>query len=120
MKTTSNHNYIKSSNLIFISAVLGAINLLLLPGLLLSKAAIIVGLFTLFFLIALGIMIRLGISWIKYLLLILVLLGLTSLPLIIRNFLTRPLNGTFTIVQSIIQIYAVVLLFQKIKYKKLL
>jgi hypothetical protein len=49
MKTTSNHNYIKSSNLIFISAVLGAINLLLLPGLLLSKAAIIVGLFTLFF-----------------------------------------------------------------------
>jgi lysylphosphatidylglycerol synthetase-like protein (DUF2156 family) len=113
MKATTNHNYIKSSNLIFLSAILGAINLLLLPGLFSSKTAIIVGFFTLIFLIFLGIMIRLGISWIKYLLLILVLLGLTSFPLIIRNFLTRPLNGTFNIVQSIIQFYAVVILFQK-------
>lgn len=115
MKTTFNKNYIKSSNLIFLSALVGAINLLLLPGLLSSKTAMIVGFFTIVFLIFLGLMIRLGIFWIKYLLVILVLLGLTGLPLVIRNFLDRPLNGIFNIVQSIIQIYAIVLLFKKNK-----
>jgi hypothetical protein len=113
METTPKHNYIKSSNLVFLSAVVGAINLLLLPGILSSNTAMIVGFLTLCFLIFLGIMIRLGISWIKYLLLIMIVLGLISLPVIIRNFLDRPLNGTLNIVQSLIQIYAVIVLFQK-------
>jgi len=113
MKITLNPNYIKSSNLLFISAGLGFINFLLSPDILSSKSAIIVSIITIIIILGLGLLIRFEISWIKYLLLILILLALNALPLLIKEeFTSHPLNATITILQSLAQVYATFLLFR--------
>lgn len=113
MKISLNPNFIKSSNLIFISAGLGIINFLLSPDILSSKSTIIVSIITILLILIVALLIRLGISWIKYLLLILIIFGLNSLPLLIKEeFSSHPLNAIMTILQSVAQIYATILLFQ--------
>ncbi|MHC0443018.1 hypothetical protein [Flavobacterium sp. 3-210] len=113
MKFSLNPNFIKSSNLIFISAGLGLINFLLSPDILSSKKNIIISIITIVIILVVGLLIRLEITWIKYLLLILIILGLNSLPMLLKDeFSTHPLNALITILQSIAQIYATILLFK--------
>ncbi|PKB16363.1 hypothetical protein [Flavobacterium sp. 5] len=118
MKTSLNTNFIKSSNLIFISAGLGSINFLLSPDILVSKKATILCVMSISLVFAVGLLIRFGISWVKFLLLFLIILGFNSLPKFIKEeFANHPFNAVITVLQSVIQIYATLLLFLKPKLK---
>ena len=105
-------NFIKSSNLIFISAALGLINVFLTKGELGSTKLIASAILTLLFVGGLGYIVRQGYAWIKYLLLVLMIFGLIGIVgLIITNLEKRPLITTVNIIQTILQIWATVLLF---------
>ncbi|KIC01724.1 hypothetical protein OA88_12380 [Flavobacterium sp. JRM] len=114
MKLSLNPNYIKSSNFIFISVGLGVINFLLSSDILSSKSTTIIGIISLSLLFIVGLLVRFQISWIKYLLLALILIGFNSFPSLIKEELTtHPINAIFTILQAITLIYATILLFFK-------
>jgi len=105
-------NFIKSSNLIFISAALGLINLFLTKGELGSTKLIVSAILTLLFVGGLGYIVRQGYAWIKYLLLVLMIFGLIGIVgLIITNLEKQPLITTVNIIQTILQTWATVLLF---------
>lgn len=112
MQTQVHPNYIKASELIFITAGLGIINFFFSPEILSSGFAIIIAVFTLLFIAGLGVLIKQGFSWIKYLLLALFIFGLLGIPFIIKNITTNPIVGIVNIIQTILQIWALVLLFK--------
>ncbi|KIA97076.1 hypothetical protein OA93_15950 [Flavobacterium sp. KMS] len=114
MKLSLNPNYIRSSNFIFISVGLGVINFLLSSDILSSKSTTIIGIISLSLLFIVGLLVRFQITWVKYLLLALILIAFNSLPAFIKEqLMTHPLNAIFTILQSITLIYATILLFFK-------
>ena len=105
-------NFIKSSNLIYISAALGLVNLFLIKGDIVSTRLISSAIFTLLFVGGLGYIVRQGYAWIKYLLLVLMIFGLIGIVgLIITNLEKQPLITTVNIIQTILQTWATVLLF---------
>ena len=105
-------NFIKSSNLIFISAALGLINLFLTKGELGSTKLIVSAILTLLFVGGLGYIVRQGYAWIKYLLLVLMIFGLIGIVgILIMNLEKQPLITTVNIIQTILQTWATVLLF---------
>lgn len=105
-------NYIKSSNLMFITAGLGVINLFFFPGILSSALVISTAIITLLFLFALGWLIRQGFSWVKYPFLIIMILGLLGVPFMIKNMATAPVVGIVNVIQTVFQVWALVLLFK--------
>jgi len=110
-------NYIKSSNFILISAGLGVINLSLIPGIFVNPPAITEGFFVLLLLVGLAFVIRKGISWIKYLLLAMILIGVIAIPAIIKNLSQNPAVGVINIIQTVFQVWALILLFKIPKEK---
>lgn len=111
MKLSLNPNYIKSSNLFFISAVLGVLNFFLSPEILSSNTDIIISVTTIFFILVIGLAVRFEVSWIKYILLVLIIIGINTLPPLIKEELTlRPINGIITILQVVAQVYAAILI----------
>jgi len=105
-------NFIKSSNLIYISAALGLVNLFLTKGDIVSTRLISSAILTLLFVGGLGYIVRQGYAWIKYLLLVLMIFGLIGIVgLIITNLEKQPLTTTVNIIQTILQTWATVLLF---------
>lgn len=104
-------NEIKSSNLILISAGLGILNMFFSPEVFTSFSLILIGIITIGIIIAIGIGIRNGIQWIKYVILGLVILGLFSFPIIIQTIKSNFIAGIVNIIQSLLQIIAVFLLF---------
>ncbi|MCP2028786.1 glucan phosphoethanolaminetransferase (alkaline phosphatase superfamily) [Flavobacterium sp. HSC-32F16] len=112
MKISLKPNYIKSSNLIFISAFLGLINFLISPEILSSKSGLKSGIIAILVVLILALLIRFEITWTKYVLLVLIILGMNALPPVIKYELAHhPLNGIILILQSIVQLYAAFLLF---------
>jgi hypothetical protein len=106
-------NFIKSSNLIFGTAGLGLLNFFFTSDTLNSGKNIAIAIFTLLFIAVLGFLVRQGKNWVKYLLLILTVLGLFGIPVIIINIISEKLiAGVITIAQTIMQIWAVILLFK--------
>lgn len=112
IKKIVHSNYIKASNLIFISTGLGAMNMALYPNILSNLFVFIVGIFTLMFLVGIGILARLGFSWFKYVFLGLFLFGLIAIPGMIKNFEKNPGIGVINLIQTLLQIWATVLLFK--------
>lgn len=104
-------NHIRSSNFLFASVGLGVINIFLSPEILNSGFAEFIAICTLAFLIGLGLLIRKGIDWIKYLFLGLMIFGLLGLPLMIRNMFTNPIVGIINILQSVLQLISLFFLF---------
>ncbi|PVH25497.1 hypothetical protein [Sphingobacterium corticibacter] len=102
----------KSANLMYLSAGLGVINILLLPNTLNTTADIITVIFTFAVLIGTAALIGKGVDWIKYVLLVLVLFGLLAYSYTIQLFYINPIVGLINIVQAVLQIYALVLLFR--------
>ncbi|KGO92757.1 hypothetical protein [Flavobacterium subsaxonicum] len=115
MEISSNLNYIKSSNLIFISTALGLINAILSQDIFSSAFVICIEILTLGILIGIGILVRMGKEWIKYVLLFLFLFGLLGLPATIAYLKEYPLNGIITVIVSLFQIWSLILLFIKPK-----
>lgn len=96
----------------FLTVGLGIINLTLIPGIFVLPEQIITALLTLLFLTGISLAIRKGIKWIKYLLLVLIILGLTSIPFMIKNLGKNTAIGVINIIQTVFQFWALVLLFK--------
>ena len=110
-------NYIKSSDFIFITVGLGIINISLTPGIFVSPRELITGFFTLAFLVGLALLIRKGIGWIKYLLLVIMIFGIIGIPLMIKILEQNPAVGVINVIQTVFQVWALVLLFKIPKEK---
>lgn len=104
-------NYKKSADLIYISAALGIGNLIWTYDTLNSGIKIFIAVISVAFVFGIGYLISKGTEWIKYLLLILFIMGLIGLPYIIINLKNEPIVGVINIVQTVLQIWTLVLLF---------
>lgn len=105
-------NYIKSSNLVFLSVALGIINISLIQGIFVSPEELIVAIITLLLIAGLALVIRKGINWIKYLFLGMIVFGLFGIPFMIQNLGQNPTVGIINIIQTVFQVWALVLLFK--------
>ena len=104
-------NHIQSSNLMYLSAVLGLINFFL-SGEAAIKNNFKGALFGILFVVFLGALIRRGYNGVKYVLLVSLLLGsIVSLPYLIYDLKNFPLNGIIDLCNYIAQIAATILLF---------
>jgi hypothetical protein len=104
-------NYIKSSNLIFGTVGLGILNFFFSTELLKTGQNIATAIVTLAIITGIGFLVRQGKNWVKYLLLVLTVFGLIGMPFIINNITQRPVVGLVNIAQTIMQLWAIVLLF---------
>jgi membrane-bound ClpP family serine protease len=111
MEKKVHKNFTKSSNLIFITVGLGVINLLL-PNteIMAGGKPIVIG--TMLFILGLGYLVRQGFDWVKYLLLILTVLGLISVPVTITHLGQRPIVGLINVAQTVLQVWATITLFR--------
>ena len=109
---TVHKNYIKSSDLMLISVGLGIINFLLVPEIFSSGRSIFIGIVTLLLLGGLALAIRNGVSWIKYLLLVMMIFGFISIPFLIKNLEENPPVGIINIIQNAFQFWSLILLFK--------
>ncbi len=105
-------NFIKSSNLIFISFGVGLISLFLTRDQLITGEQKTVVALTMLFILGLGFLVRQGHGWVKYLLLVLTLLGLIGMLMIIPSLMQKPINGLISIIQTVLQVWAMILLFR--------
>lgn len=96
----------------FISAGLGIINICLTPEIFVSPRVMITGFVTLAFLCGLAFAIRHGFYWIKYLLLAIMLFGLIGIPFMIKNLGENFAMGIINIIQTVFQVWALILLFK--------
>jgi membrane-bound ClpP family serine protease len=112
MEKQIHENFIKSSNLIFITAGLGLINFFFASDLLSNGFNITVAVFSIAFIIGIGFLVRQGYNWMKIFLLVITLLGLVGIPFTLKNLTEKPVVGIINIIQTILQIWAVVLLFK--------
>lgn len=112
-------NHKKSAELIYISGLLGIGNLIMTYENLDNGMKIFTALFSLAFVFGIGYIVSKGIDWIKYVLLVILILGLLGFPFIIANLKNEPVVGTINIVQTVLQIWSLVLLFKIPKPKKI-
>jgi len=105
-------NFIKSSNLIFITAGLGLINFFFSPEFLSNGFNITIAIFTFAFIVVIGFLVRQGYNWVKIFLLVLTILGLIGISFTLKNLTEKPIVGIINITQTILQIWAVILLFK--------
>ena len=103
-------NFIKASNLIFISSLLGVIGFFLRSQM--STYEIIIGIISVCFVAGIALLIRKGYQWMKWVMLILTVLGVAAtvmvLPVIMRQKLIIAINSSL---QTILQIIATILMF---------
>lgn len=105
-------NHKKSAELIYISGFLGIVNIIWTYQTLDNGMKIIVALFSLTFVFGIGYLVSKGKEWIKYVLLAILILGLLGFPFLIANIMNEPVVGIINIVQTILQIWALVILFK--------
>ncbi len=102
-------NHKKAANLIYFSAALGVVNTLLSPNIFNNGSELMVVIITLGMIVGAGYLISKGNDWVKYFLLISALIGL---PFIFSNIVNHTVIDIINIVQTVVQIYAIVLLFK--------
>lgn len=105
-------NHTKASNLIYLSCALGIGNVIWTYESLNSVMAVFITVISIAFVFGLGYLAGIGTEWIKYVLLILLVLGVVALPAMIMALQTDPVVGILNIIQTALQIWAVVLLFK--------
>src|SRR5439155_22845589 len=111
-KKTIHPNFKKASNLIIGTVGLGLINLFLSRDTLSYGKNLFIVVFIKIIIAGLGYLVRRGYRWIKYLFLVLTVLGLTEILSIINNLTQKPIVEVINIAQTIMQIWTVVLLFK--------
>ncbi|RYU86570.1 hypothetical protein EWM62_18120 [Mucilaginibacter terrigena] len=105
-------NYIKSSNLIILSMLVGLMSLAFAQEPLKTLPAVLSVIITILFLGVIAFLVRRGISWMKYVLLVVFILGLAALILLIigkQHVRTGAL--VVNILQTLIQLWALIRLF---------
>lgn len=105
-------NYKKAAELLYISGFLGIGNLIWKYDTLENELQIFIAIIVLAFGFVLAYVTSKGIEWFKYILLALFAFGLISIPFIISDILNEPVVGIINTVQTILQIYVLVLLFK--------
>lgn len=112
MKEQLHSNFIKSSNLIFATVGMGIINFFFSGVTLSNGANIVTAIFTLLFICGVGIIVRQGYAWVKYLLLVLTTLGLILIAFIPGNPTQNSVVTVVNIAQTVLQVWATILLFR--------
>ena len=112
MDKQPHQNFIKSSNLIFGTVGLGLINYFFSSELLSNGKNIANAVITLLLIAGLAYLVRQGLKWVKYLLLVLTITGLIGMMFMINSIAQKPVVGLIIIVQTIMQTWATVLLFK--------
>ncbi|MGG5208497.1 hypothetical protein ACQWU4_06080 [Chryseobacterium sp. MIQD13] len=105
-------NHIKAANLMYLSGALSIGNMIWIYESLNSPLSTTVAAATLAFIFGMGYLAGKGTEWVKYVLLITFLIGLTGLQSLYFNLLSDPVLGILNIIQTILQIWALVLLFK--------
>ncbi|PRD57067.1 hypothetical protein [Sphingobacterium gobiense] len=105
-------NYIKASNLFLVSVGLGLINIFLAPEITAEGSTIAVSIFTLGFLLIIGLLIRKGFDWMKYVLLVFMIIGVLAIPLLLQNIMYQPVVGIINLIQTALQVVTLVILFK--------
>ncbi|WP_373748045.1 hypothetical protein [Kaistella sp.] len=111
-------NHKKSADLIYLSGALGIVNLIWSYETLDDGMNIFIALVSLALLFGIGYLVSKGTEWVKYLLLVILSLGLLGFPFLIANLKNEPFVGIINIVQTVLQIWALVLLFKIPKLEK--
>lgn len=114
MGTPLHPNFVKASNLIFLTMLFGLFNLIFAePSHGMSKEAFVAtGLVMLALIAGCAIGVRKGIAWVKYVYVGLAALGLIGIPVILQNLHSDPLLGFVNLAQCLVQIAAAVLLLR--------
>lgn len=112
MENIVHPNFIKASNFMFGSVILGIFNLFLVPEIFTDGRAIVVATSTLLFLAFVSYATRLGKYWTKVLLLFLMIVGLLAMPTILSNLKSNTLLGISNLIQTVLQLSALIFLFQ--------
>lgn len=105
-------NYKKAADLIYLSAALGVINEVLSSAIFNNSFEIGSAVLSLGIIIGIGYSVSKGNDWIKYVLLALMILGLISIRYIILNIAINPVVSIINLIQTVLQIYSIVLLFK--------
>ncbi|QKJ28554.1 hypothetical protein HQ865_01865 [Mucilaginibacter mali] len=107
-------DYIKASNLILITLVLSVISSFFTPNIGIVTPLMKIGVVILSIIIngLIAYFIRRGSETVKYILLILLLFGLASIPMMISLFKTRPVSSIISLVLMAIQVWVIVILFK--------
>ncbi|MFY1046136.1 hypothetical protein [Chryseobacterium sp. GP-SGM7] len=105
-------NYKKAAELIYISAFLGIGNLIWKYDTLDSGLKIFIAIIVVAFSFAIAYITSKGLDWFKYILLVLFGIGLIGIPFIIGDIVNNPVIGIINIVQTILQVWVLVLLFK--------
>ena len=112
-------NHKKSAELLYLSGALGIANLIWSYETLNSGIKIFIALVSVACVFGIGYLVSKGTEWIKYFLLVILLLGLLGVSFIVANLKNEPVIGTINIIQTILQIWALILLFKIPKSHKL-
>ncbi len=113
MKNQISSNYIKASNLVFLTSGLVLISIFILSEDYPFGMNIYAVIIDLFFFGGMGLLIRRGVKWIKYALLLLVIIILYEAPSTIKS--NTPFAILTFFIQTITQIWAIILLFKNNK-----
>jgi hypothetical protein len=107
-----NKQYKIASTLYFASAAIGAINALLSYNIFTLNDWII-SFVSILFVIGIGFLVSKGYEWVKYVLLLLILISLDGFQFILQDLKEYPVNGILSLLLSFLQIIAIVILFLK-------
>ncbi|RZL40817.1 MAG: hypothetical protein EOP00_26065 [Pedobacter sp.] len=112
MEKNVHQNYINAANLIFITVALGVINILITPTIFVDKYNLFIAFLTLFLIALNGVFIMKGYYWAKILFSVLFVIGIIGIPHVIKNLIDNLPVGIINLVQTALQFWAVVLMFQ--------
>ncbi len=104
--------YRTASNLIFITVVLDPIEFFFSKYLGMTKEEVVFEVLGLFFIALTAFAIRRGASWVKYILLMLTLIGIAAIVLSLRAAVVSTVPVAITCMQVILMAWALVLLFK--------
>ena len=101
-----------SANLLYIASALGIVNAVISQDIFSDGFTTFIGLIVLGLNFLIAYLVSKGYPWMKYLLLILLLLGFLAFKFIILNLMLNPIIGIVNIIQTILQVIATILLFK--------
>jgi hypothetical protein len=104
--------YIKAANILYLTGAMAVANIIWTYELFNNSFAILIGVTTLAFIFIMGYLASKGTDWVKYVLLITLILGFISFPRILSILQTDPVLAIINTLQSIAQAYAIFLLFK--------
>lgn len=111
-------NYKKAADLIYLSGALGIGNVIWMYDTLDNGLKIFTALISVGFVFGIGYLISKGTEWIKFLIAVILFLGILGIPFVIQDLENNTVVGIINILQTVLQIWALILLFKIPKKEK--